>query len=88
MRIAIHHGDDGEAHTHFRGGNDHDKENKDLSVDARVRVSGNGRYMMHFRKRDQQQVDGIQHEFDAHENDDGIPARQYSRHSDTEECDA
>ena len=34
--------------------------------------------MMHFGKSHQQQVHGIQHQLNAHEDDNGIPAREYT----------
>ncbi len=53
MRIPVHHGDDGQSHAHFSSGDHHDEKNKNLSVDACIRIRHSGRYMMHFRKSDQ-----------------------------------
>ena len=84
MRIPVHHSYDSQAHTHFRCGDHHDEKNKNLSVDACIGIREYGCCMMHFRKSDQQEVHRIQHQFDAHENDDGIPARKYTGHADAE----
>jgi hypothetical protein len=40
--------------------------------------------MMHLGKGYQQHIDRIQHELDAHENDDGISSGQYPHHTNGE----
>src|SRR3954471_14126982 len=58
--------DDREADDDLRGGDDHHEERDDLAVDAPVRA-GEG---------DQRQVDRVEHQFDAHEHDDGVAPHQ------------
>jgi len=87
MRIPVHHGDDGKAHTDFRSRYHHDEKNKDLSVDTRIWIREHRRRVMHFRKSDEQQIHGIQHQFDAHEYDNGIAAGQYTGDTDAEQGD-
>jgi hypothetical protein len=40
--------------------------------------------VMHLRKSNEQKIHGIQHQFDAHENNDRVPPRQYTCNSNTE----
>jgi hypothetical protein len=87
MRIPVHHCDDGQTDTYFRRRDDHDEKNKNLSVDPGIGICNRCRRMMHFRKSNQQEVHGIQHQLDAHKNDNGIPARQYTGNTDAEQRD-
>lgn len=78
MGIAEKHYNDGKAHADFCGSNYHDKEHKQLCLASCCWVVGAVSKMIHFRKSHQQQIDGIQHKLDAHENDNGISAGKHT----------
>jgi hypothetical protein len=66
---------DGKAHSNFSRSYNHNEQNEYLSLD-RTQVAGEG------YKR---QVDGVQHQFQGHENDDQIPPKHHSDDSQREE---
>jgi hypothetical protein len=43
--------------------------------------------MVHLGKRDQQYIHCIQHQFNAHENNDGVPPGQHTNDSDGEQSE-
>src|SRR5690625_2146103 len=66
--------DDRQAHYDFRRGHNHDEERHDLPVEVAV----------HARESHESQVRRVEHQFDAHENDDGVAAHQNGRRADRE----
>jgi len=72
--VSVNHHQDGQSDGYFRGSHCHNKEDKNLP----------GRITMISRECNQQKIYGIQHEFDAHENNDGISPEQHTQHTDTE----
>lgn len=86
MYVAIHHDDDGEADGHFSSSHHHDEEYEQLCLNANRGgwINSQGRYVMHLRKGDQQQIHRIEHELDTHEYDDGVAPCEYPRDPDTE----
>lgn len=81
MRVPVHHYYDGEADGDFCSGDYHDEKDKQLPVYASIaacRVEGKRFGGVHFGKCNEQQVDRIEHELYAHENDDDIAAGQYA----------
>ena len=87
MNIPVHHYYDSQTHTYFSSCHNHNKEYKQLTIDTRICIGCLVGKVMHFREGDQQQIGGIQHQFNAHENDDGIAARQYAHHANTKQGD-
>ena len=76
MHIAVHHHNDGQSHAHFSRRYHHDKEYEQLSF-AAGRCVGHGQLqVMHLGESHQQQVHGIQHKLNAHEDDDRVAARK------------
>ena len=84
MHIPIHHDDDGQAHAHFRRSHYHDEEYEQLSIGTRCQVHLIIQ-VMHLREGNEQQVYRIQHELDAHEDDDGVATRKHSNDADAEQ---
>jgi hypothetical protein len=78
MNISIHHYNDGQAHTYFGRGHHHDKEYKDLPVEARIGIGSVSCQVVNLRKSDQEQVNRVQHKFNAHKDDDGIATDQHA----------
>ena len=81
MCVPVHHDDDGKANANLCGGHYHDEEHKQLCINARCAArwaDGQCFCTLHFGKSNQQQVHGIEHELDTHENDNDISAGQYS----------
>lgn len=64
--VTVDHGNNGEPDGDLGCGNGHDEKYEDLPGRILV-ISGEGH---------QQQVDGIQHQFHRHENDDGVAPNQ------------
>ena len=73
--IPVDHGKNGQSNSHFRCSHGHNEKNENLSCSIR-QVSG---------KSSQEQVHGIQHKFNAHENDDGISTEKHAKYSDAEQ---
>src|SRR5215217_3304184 len=67
--------DDREPHDDLGGGDDHDEERHDLTVDGAVRP----------REGDQRQVHRVEHQLDAHEHDDGVAPDEDADGADREE---
>jgi hypothetical protein len=88
VNIPVHHYDDSKAHAYLRGCHYHNKENKQLPITTAIRgqVTRLQCYLvMHFGKCNQQEVHRIQHQFHAHEYDNGIPACQHTYDPDREQ---
>src|SRR6266540_5833097 len=73
--VAVNGDRNGQPDRRFSRGDDHDKEDKDLTVDL-VQVA---------RKRDEAQVDAVQHQFNAKKNGDDIFLRNHADSSHREE---
>src|SRR6478735_4846388 len=67
--------DDRQPDDHLRGGHDHDEEGHDLAGQVAVQPG----------ERHQRQVGRVEHELDAHEHDDRVPAQQHRRGADREQ---
>src|SRR5690606_26984369 len=72
---AIDGHDDGQPDGDLGGGDDHDEERRDLSVEVAV-LAG---------ERHEREVRGVQHELDAHEHDDRVAAHQHADRADREQ---
>ena len=72
MRGPVDQHDDGQPDGHLCGGHYHDEKNKDLSGRI-VGISSESR---------QQQVDRIDHQFNRHEDHQGIAFDQHANHPD------
>ena len=72
---AIDGHDQRQAYGHFGGGDGHYKDHEGLSVDQLV-IVGEG---------DENQVCGVEHQFQAHEDHNGILAQQKADDADDEE---
>src|SRR5260221_9364439 len=68
-------GQDRQAHDDLRGGHHHHEEGDDLPVEVAV----------HPRERDEGQVDRVQHQLHAHEDDERVPADQDAHAADHEQ---
>src|SRR5580765_3104623 len=66
--------DDGQADRDFRGGDGHDEEHEDLSV-QRFQV---------VRERHEREVRRVEHELDGHEDDECVPAHEHAPDADRE----
>src|SRR3954447_11104802 len=67
--------DDGEADDDLGGSDGHHEERHDLAVEAAVDA----------REGDQRQVHGVQHQLDAHEDDDGVAPHEHTDGTDREQ---
>src|ERR1022692_4131126 len=67
-------GQNGEANDDLSGRDDHHEEGDYLAVQAAVQP----------RERDKREVDRVQHELDAHEDHEGVPAHQHPYATDHE----
>src|SRR5579859_2175028 len=67
--------EDGQPHHHLGGGHDHDEEGDDLPVQVGVQP-GEGH---------EREVDRVQHELHAHEDDQGVAAHQHADRADDEQ---
>ena len=74
-RIAVDHHQDSQSNSNFGSCNGHDEKNKNLSG-AVAAVS---------RKSNKQQINSIQHQFNAHEDNDGISPEHDTEHTDAEQ---
>jgi hypothetical protein len=72
--MTIYTDQQSEAYRYFSRGNHHDKKDKDLAI----AIAAVG------RESHKQQIDGIKHEFDTHQDDDGISPEQHPHHADAE----
>src|SRR5207247_1055483 len=63
---------DAEADDHLGGGHHHDEEGEDLAVEV---AGGAG-------EGEEREVDGVEHQLDAHEHHDGVAAHQHPDHAD------
>src|SRR5690606_31235102 len=72
--VMVNHDKYGETDGNFRRGNGHYKEDEHLSCSS----------AMPCREGDHEQVHRIEHELNAHENDDGIPAIENAENTDDE----
>src|SRR5918998_4520750 len=72
---AVDRHDDGEADDDLRGGDDHDEERHDLAVES---AGGPG-------ERDQRQVHRVEHQLDAHEDDDRVAPHEDAHSADREQ---
>ena len=66
--VAINHDNNSQPYSNFRRGYGHDKKYKNLTNG--VRFIG--------RKGNKQQINGIEHQFNTHENNKGIATGQYA----------
>jgi len=66
--IAENGNDDGETDGDFGGGDGHNKEDEDLAVDEADE----------FGDSDEAQIDGIEHQFNGHKDDDGVFAGKHA----------
>ena len=78
---AVEGDDDGEADGDFRGGDGDDEEDEHLAVVVWKSV----RSRVETGERDQRQVRGTEHELEAHEDDDDVPAQHHTGEADGEE---
>ena len=67
--------DDGEADGGLGGGDDHDEEDKDLSLDG----------VAHVGKGDKGEIDSVEHELDRHEDGDDVALDKKAADADGEE---
>lgn len=74
LGMPVYHDDNSQSNRYFGSGHHHDKKDEQLG----------GHVMVILGQSDQQQIDGVQHELDAHENDDRVSADQYTDHAYTE----
>ncbi len=85
MRIPVHHHDNGQPHAYLSGCYHHDEEYEQLPVDPRIRVRNGQRMMMHLGEGYQQQIHRIQHQLDAHENNDRVAPGEHAGYPDTKQ---
>ena len=75
---AVERDDDGEADGHLGGGDGDDKEHEDL----RVVVGESERGDTVASEGDERKVGGVEHELEAHENDEEVAAQEDAGESD------
>ena len=85
MRIPVHHHDNSQPNTHLGGSHHHDKKDEQLSVNPCIWVRKDQRMLMHLGKSYQQQIHGIQHQLNTHEDNDCIAPGEHTSHPDTEQ---
>jgi len=78
MRIAEQQYNDRKSYAHLSRCHYHNKKYKQLRLAAGRCIGGSLGQVVHFRKGNQQQVHSIQHQLDAHKNNDRIAASQYA----------
>lgn len=78
MYFTVHHNNNGQSYRHLSGCHYHDKKYHQLGV----------RIIVHLGERDQQKIYGIQHQLNAHKDDNGVPAHQCTGDTDTEQGQA
>ena len=66
--------DDGQPHGGLGGRHGHDEEHHDVATGT-----------VELGQSHEAQVDGVEHQLDAHEENDGIPPKQYAGHAEAEE---
>lgn len=62
-------------HHHLTRSHHHREERHHLTVE----------FAVHPRKRDEREIGGVEHQFDAHEHDDGVAAHQHTGRADGEQ---
>ena len=87
MYVPVHHYNYSQPYTYLCGGNHHNKKYEQLAIRSCYRIGCHIIHMMHLGKSDQQQVHGIQHEFNTHKNDDSISSRQHTNNAYAEQGD-
>ena len=78
MCFSIHQHDDRKPHAYFGSSHNHNKKYEQLRIGL----------VVHFAKSDHQKIDCIEHEFDAHEYDNGIAAHEHTHYAKAKQGDA
>ncbi len=85
MCIAEEHYNNGKTDAYFGSCHHHNKEYKQLPFTSGCWICRRTCQMVHFGKRHQQQVNGIQHQLNTHEYDNGIAAGEHADNSDNKQ---
>jgi hypothetical protein len=77
MRVPEQHYNNGQSHAYFGRCYYHYKKYKQLAFAAHGAVARASRQVVHFRKSNQQQVYGVQHQLYAHKYNDHVAAGKH-----------